>query len=384
MTLFKVGGPVVGKDFYGREKVLEMLYKDLVKRGKLGYVIYGPRRIGKTSLLEEFVNRVKKKSSATPVYFDVSSLHPFDIESFHDQLFLKCVDAFRPKREIKSRLIEALKGSGEALAALLRSTEVGVSIKDYLQVKVSFKEKKASLQDLIKKSFGVAESLGRETKSRAILIFDEFQMVEELEKNTVWAIRAIIQRWKNTSIIVCGSEVSLLEQMALPKTAPFFHLLKPYQLGPFDETTSVKMMREKFRKAGLSFTEEHLKKIHHVTEGYPYYLQWLGDKIYDSEKKEITEAVIEDSLKVMLAEGDAVFRSSLEKLSAGEKSVLIEIGLGNENMSGIARKIGKPLPNIAKMIERLIEKSYVKKKAVGKYVLVDPMLKRWITATYGA
>ena len=383
MTLFRVGGPVVGKDFYGREDVLEMLYKDLVERCKLGYVLYGPRRIGKTSLLEEFARAVEKKGTATPIYLDVSSLHPFTIESFHDQLFLRCVDAFRPKMEMRARLVEALKGSGEALAALLRSAEVGVSIKDYLQVRVGFREKKASLQDLIKKSFGTAESLAKETKSRAILILDEFQMVEDLERNSVWAIRSIAQEWKNTSLIVCGSEVSLLVQMILPKTAPFFQLLRPYQLGPFDEATAMKMMQDKFAKAGLSFGKEELKEIFSITEGYPYYLQWLGDKVYDSGKKKVTTQAVQTALKAMLAEGDTVFRSSLEKLSPGERSVLIEMGLGGGQISGIAKKAGKPLPNVAKMVERLAEKSYVRKMAPGEYVLTDPMLKRWIITAYG-
>jgi len=383
MILFKVGGPVVGKDFYGREETLETLYKDLVEQGKLGYVVYGPRRIGKTSLLEEFSNTVEKRGSATPVYFDVSSLHPFEIESFHDHLFLKCVEAFKPKREIRARLAEALKGSGDALASLLRSAEVSVGIKDYLQVKIGVKEKKASLQDLIKKSFGIAESLAKETDSRAILIFDEFQMVEDLEKNTIWAIRSIAQDWKNTSIIVCGSEVSLLEQMILPKTAPFFQLLKPCQLGPFDEATAIGMMQEKFTKAGLSFGKDELKEIFNITGGYPYYLQWLGDKIYDSEEKKVSKMVIEGALKAMLAEGDAIFRSSLERLSAGEKDVLIEIGLETEQLSEIAKKTEKPMPNIAKMVERLTEKSYVRKKAPGRYAMIDPMLKKWIAMVYG-
>ena len=383
MAIFRIGGPVTGKDFYGRENVLKMLYNNIAEKGVLGYVVYGPRRIGKTSLLEEFANMLGKKKSVTPIYFDVSSLHPFDIETFHDQLFLKCVSAFEPKKEIKSRIMDALKGSADALANLLRSGEVSAIIKDYLQVRIGVKEKKANLQDLIKKSFGVPESLGKETESRAVLILDEFQMVDDLEKNTVWAIRSIIQEWKNASIIVCGSEVSLLEQMILPKTAPFFQLLRPYQLGPFDEKTSVNMMRERFNLAGLSADDEILEYIFSITQGYPYYLQWLGDKIYDSGKKKIGKETVESSLGALLNEGDPLFRSSLEKLSPLEKDTFIEIGLGNEQISKIAHAIGKPVPTIAKMLERLIEKSFVKKRAEGEYVLIDPILKKWVQITYG-
>jgi AAA+ ATPase superfamily predicted ATPase len=145
----------------------------------------------------------------------------------------------------------------------------------------------------------------------------------------------------------------------------------------------MKMMQEKFRKARLPFNEKQLKEMYAITDGYPYYLQWMGDKIYDSGKKEITEGLIQDSLKAMLKEGDAVFRSSLENISAGERSVIIEIGLGNKHISKIANRIDKPLPNIAKMVERLIEKWYVIKKGTGEYEIIDPMLKKWIKLTYG-
>lgn len=383
MVLFRIGGPVIGNDFYGREDILEMLHNDLVKKGRLGYVLYGPRRIGKTSLLEEFSRTTEKQRSATPIYFDVSSLHPFDIESFHDQLFLKCVDAFKPRRDIRARLVEALKGSGKAMAVLLRNAEVSVGIKDYLEVRVGFRENKADLSGLIKKSFGIAEALAKETGSRAILMFDEFQMVENLEKNLIWAIRSMVQGWKHTSIIVCGSEVSLLEQMILPKTAPFFHLLKPYRLGPFDETTATRMMHEKFRKAGLSSGPNELKEIFSITEGYPYYLQWFGDKIYDLGDPKVSKTVIARALKATLAEGDTIFRSSLEKLSAGEKDVLIELGLGTEQLSEIAKKTGKPVPTVAKMVERLVGKAYARKKGPGRYAMVDPMLKQWVAGVYG-
>ncbi|MEW5955843.1 MAG: ATP-binding protein, partial [Candidatus Micrarchaeota archaeon] len=323
--LFSVGGPVTGKGFYGRREALGEIKHELVEKKRLGYAVYGPRRIGKTSLLKELERELRKSRVVQVVYLDVSGVHPFTAENFYDQLLYATVQAILPRLSAEKRLWEALKGSGEAVARLLRDAEVSVCVKDYLEVRLRLREEKASLQQLLAKTMNSIESLARESKTRVIVVLDEFQFAEKLEPNITWAIRSAVQEWKNASIMVSGSEVSLLEQMILPKTAPFYLLLKPLRLGPFDEKTSRQMIEDKFKKAGIKYDADALHAAFELTGGFPYYLQWLGDKLYDLKASRVTAVEVGEAFEALLDEGEVLFLAELEKLAPAEKEVLIEL-----------------------------------------------------------
>jgi AAA+ ATPase superfamily predicted ATPase len=375
MSIFRIGGPVVKEDFYDRKDILETLEKEL-KKGSIGFALYGLRRIGKSSILKEFTIKTKM----VPIYIDITNIHPFSLENFYDAIFNSTIHAFKDKKKLplKINIKEILNSSFTTLLSILKRVEINVNIKEYLEMKLAFKEGKANLQDLLNKSFSVIENLSKETKIRSVLIMDEFQLIENLDKNLFWAIRSIIQNWKYAGIIVAGSEISMLKQITSMKTSPFYMLLKIKEIGPFNKEESIIMLKDKFTKLNLKFNEKDLEIIHNLTGGYPFYLQWLGDKIYDTQEKEITLDLIKQAYEVLMLEGETIFAIDLEKISENEKCILIELSKGTLNMSGLSKKVNKPMSSVSKFIERLVEKSYLKKIKAGLYDFTDPLLKEYL------
>ncbi|HLC68196.1 MAG TPA: ATP-binding protein [Candidatus Bilamarchaeaceae archaeon] len=379
--IFQLGGPVTGKDFYGREGVLRSLQRDLVDKGMRGYVIYGARRIGKTSLLMEFKQRITANKKATCIYIDVSSIHPFTLERLYDTMFIESLKAFRPKLDMWDGVKSALAGSATAFSEILKNASIDIVVKDYLTIKFRLKERKADLQELLKNALTAVEKYSERSKTRGIIILDEFQLIEKMEPKTLWAFRAHIQNWKHAAMIVAGSEVSFVEELTINKTAPFYMLFKIENLKPFDKKTSENMILDKFKKLGMHIEQNALEKCHDLTGGYPFYLQWLGDAIYDQKPKKIGIAEVVLAFRALLKESEVIFYSELERISEGEKSVLIELAKGRKRITEVAKRLEKPDSTVAKFVERLIAKGYVIRYENG-YKLVDNLLAGWLALTY--
>ncbi len=386
-NLFQVGGPVVKEQFYDRRDVLGELEDLARKRSYPGFALYGSRRTGKTSILKEFIRRTGNKKDIIPIYLDVSGVHPFNAERFYDQVFSLTIDAFREKGKIslKANITEILKGSLSGLVAVMKDTEVSLSVKEYLELKISVKESEADLQKLLEKAFNTIEELSKETGCRGILILDEFPFIENFGlENLSWAIRSITQNWKNTCLIIAGSSVSMMKELTSAKTAPFYMLLQVRRIEAFDEKTSAGMIKERFKRINIVVDDDSLKKIFDLTHGFPFYLQWLGDRIHDNlAGKQIGEELIEKAYTEIMKEGEVIFAADLEKLSSGERDVLVGIAISDSGRaSSISRRVGRSAAVTGKMIERLVEKGYLARIEAGLYEFTDPLLKNWLKQRY--
>ncbi|MBA3044276.1 hypothetical protein FP804_03975, partial [archaeon] len=70
---FKFGGPIEPKLFYNREKEVKFLLNQLseIKKGvQHNYALVGPRRTGKSSLLQFLQIELRKKKAIIPVVVD--------------------------------------------------------------------------------------------------------------------------------------------------------------------------------------------------------------------------------------------------------------------------------------------------------------------------
>jgi len=386
-NLFQVGGPVVKEQFYNRKEILGELEGLTEKKSTLGFALYGSRRTGKTSILKEFVRRTGNKKAIIPVYLDVSGVHPFNAERFYDKVFSSTIDAFREKGKIplKTNIAEILKGSLSGFVDVIRDTEVSLSIKEYLELKVGMRDSEPDLQKLLEKAFNAIEELSQETGCRGILILDEFPFIENFGiENISWAIRSITQNWKDSCLVIAGSSVSMMRELTSAKTAPFYMLLQVRRIEPFDEKTSAGMIKGRFKRINMKVDDESLKSIFDLTHGFPFYLQWLGDRIYDNlAGNQIDKGVIEKAYAEIMKEGEVIFSADLEKLSNGERDVLVGTAISDTGrISSVSKQVKKSAAVTGKMIERLMEKGYLQRIDSGLYDFNDPLLKGWLRRRY--
>ena len=207
--------------FIGRERELETLQK-LYMSDKFEFaVIYGRRRVGKTALINQFINDKEY------IYFTgVESNEKQNLENF------------------SKSIIEYTTG---------------------IETETSF----FSFQIALEYVFKLSE------KQRMILVIDEYPYVARSSKSLASTLQLLIDKYKDKSklmIILCGSSMSYMEDNVLAYKAPLYgRRTAQMKLLPFDFEDTCKYFR--------NWSDEDKALIYGIVGGTPQYLIQMNDKI---------------------------------------------------------------------------------------------------------
>jgi len=206
--------------FLGREKELQALERMYEKNNFQMAIVYGRRRIGKTSLLNEFI---KEKSS---LYFPA--------EEVNDSLNL----------EKFSKIL------GEKIGIL--SFPRVENWNDFFSI--------------------IEEQLG---KKHLVLVIDEYPYAADANKSLNSTLQHIIDyKFKKTNIflILCGSSISFMENQVLGEKSPLFgRRTGQLKVNPLDYYEAAKFYP--------NASHEEKIKYYSTVGGTPYYLSLIDPKL---------------------------------------------------------------------------------------------------------
>ncbi len=310
--------------FIGRERELASL-KEFYDRDGIGMtVIYGRRRIGKSTLIAEFV-RDKKNIFYTATKVGKAR----NLELFSRQV----TDLFMPGVE-----------------------------------NISFHTTEAVF-DFIDKNIG---------DDKVILVIDELPYWAERDE----ALLSIMQKYidtvwndKNLKIILCGSALSFMEKKVLSEKSPLFGRRdSQIRLDAFNYLDAAKFVPD--------YSCEDKAVCYGITGGVARYLSMIDpSKSIDENIVRLffrTDGYLYDETRNLLTQefaDIAIVNNIVEQIAAGENT-----------LNTIAAKIGEKEPTVLYSLDKLINVGLVEKKKCitdeknkkkTQYVLKDYMFKFW-------
>ncbi len=310
--------------FIGREKELRSLNEIYTKAGFSMSIVYGRRRIGKSTLITEFI-----KNKRAIFYTATKVGKERNLELFTRQV----LEILEPDlQEISFSTIE-------------------------------------NLFDFITKKL-----IGK----KLIIVIDELPYWAEKDE----ALLSILQKyidteWKNKNLmlILCGSALSFMENKVLSEKSPLFGRRdSQIKLKAFDYKDAAKFVS--------NYSCEDKAICYGVTGGVAKYLAMIDpDKSLDENIKKLffhTDGFLYDETRNLLTQEFAditLVNNIIEQIASGENTV-----------NGIATKVGEKEPTILYSLEKLISVGLVEKKKCiteeknkkkTQYVLKDHMFKFW-------
>lgn len=310
--------------FVGRESELKSLQEIYNKDGFGMSVIYGRRRIGKSTLITEFI-----KNKKTIFYTATKVGRERNLELFSKQV----VSVLDPDFE------EVVFSSTEAVF-------------DFISRKMS--------------------------KEKLIIVIDELPYWAEKDEALLSVLQKYIDtEWKdkNLMIILCGSALSFMENKVLSEKSPLF--------GRRD--SQIKLEAFNYRDSALfvpKYSAEDKAVCYGITGGVAKYLSMIdGDKSLDDNIKRLffhTDGYLYDETRNLLTQEFSditLVNNVIEQIASGENTVNV-----------IAGKVGEKEPTVLYSLEKLIRVGLVEKrkcmteeknKKKTQYVLKDQMFKFW-------
>lgn len=286
--------------FIGREKesgALERLYQS----DKFEFVvIYGRRRVGKTALINHFID------NKTSIYF-------MGVES----------NAKQNLENLSRSIIEF--GSG-------------------IQTESYF----ASYQAALEYVFQLAE------KERLILAIDEYPYVARAAKSLASTLQLLIDKYKDTSklmLILCGSSMSYMEDQVLAYKAPLYGR----------RTAQMKIMPFGFEESCIylsGLSDEDKALIYGIVGGTPQYLFQMSDKL--SVEENIKNTYL-NPMSFLFEEPVNLLKQEVRE-PAIYNAIITAIATGHSRMSEISTKAGENTTVCSGYIKNLMNLGIIKKE----------------------
>ena len=309
--------------FIGRERELQHLNNLYISNKFEFVVIYGRRRVGKTALINQFVDNKKV------IYFmGVESNKTQNLENF------------------SKSIIEYSSG---------------------IDTNTSFLTFQAALEYV----FLLAE------KERIILAIDEYPYVARASKSLASTLQLLIDKYKDTSklmLILCGSSMSYMEDHVLAYKAPLYGR----------RTAQMKIMPFDFQETCQYFSnlsDEDKAMVYGLVGGTPQYLLQINDKL--SIKENIKNTFL-NPMSVLFEEPTNLLKQEVRE-PAIYNAIITAIATGYSRMSDIAGKVGEESSVCATYIKNLISLGIVQKETpYGEggsrktiYSIEDNMFRFW-------
>ncbi|MCR5690488.1 MAG: ATP-binding protein [Clostridiales bacterium] len=285
--------------FIGREQELSLLREAFDNDRYEGVLVYGRRRVGKTEMLKEALNR----SGLTSVYYECKKV---------------------------SEELNTL-GISEVIA---RVFGIPVPLFDSFEKAVDFIFEKAKTEKIV-------------------FVIDEYPYLKEKLPGCDSILQSVIDRHINGSVIklvLCGSYVGTMKELVSESNPLYGRLSLKFNIRPLDY----------YDCAGFypSFSDEDKVRLFSVFGGMPYYNQFIDET--KTVKENIISLVASSSAR-LLNEIEQTVSGEISKM-ANANETFMAIAAGNHTFSDILNKSHvSSSPTLVDVLKKLIDMEIVER-----------------------
>lgn len=357
---FVFGVPVEGANFTDREKEKREILDALMAGQNL--ILFAPRRYGKSSLLREIMRGLDKEKFL-PLWIDVSEVST--VRGFLERI-INQINEFSKA----AKLAEFIKTTLPKFLSMFR-----VGLGDF-NITITAPSQ-AELHELSLEIFDLPEKLAQKSNKRVIVIFDEFQDLLLLGQDLDKKMRAKIQYHKSTSYVFMGSRRSLISKMFFDRRSPFYFIGKKMEINYISKEDFRPFIKEQFQATGKQINEEIIDHILQITDGHPYFTQYLCFEIWNLTRRKVTSSLAEQALSICVASQSYIYEMLLDQIrSKDRKAILFYLAQhGSKDIFGMdsLKEMEVRNPNgVNYALKALIEKEILEKGKKGEYRFVDP------------
>lgn len=373
---FRIHGVVTEQFFTDRAAEVDRILRTLAEPGaKL--LLYGPRRMGKTSAIVRAIARREAKGG-------VALLADMSTASTLVDVANRVLDA--AGRALGARWKDTASDFVERIGLTVTltpqpGTGVIVPSLDVRMRSAPLEEQRGSLE----KTLDAIDALAKARKTPIGIALDEFQEIQRFGGEAAeWHLRGIIQHHRHVSYVLAGSQAHIIGRM-LEKGRAFYGLADQLHFGAMDESHLAAWIDGRMTKGGV--------KAHGVGAAI---VAAAGPRTRDivqvarqcfGNRRSVGVATAGDvapAFDDVVAEQAAVFHPIWNGLTAGQQNVLraVAANLDGLTTSASIRRFGLPSSGSAvNTASAMIEAGHLVKaeERVG-YAFENPFFRRWVEA----
>ena len=376
--------PVVGRNFFGRQDIIDLLVKraDALKSGyRQNVAIIGHQQLGKSSILRHFLH-IYQNPDVISVYVEIKFQA---LDYFVDQF-------------VRSLLYQYLLGCGDAeqndsLARLIDkcSTRIPETVRRIHEITHLLKHRHA--EEAYRRLFELTSAVRAESGKNCIVVLDEFHRLGEFGiRNAFSDFGKRIMVQKDTMYILSSSSFSASRKILAEKLALLFGNFERVYLEPLQFETSFSFLENKLAPVQVP---DNLKFfLVAFTDGHPFFLDTLCKRLKETaagggENTLSSESVADTFLKLMF-ESQGIWNQYFMKLLSpwvrpdcrgSQILILTKLAAGLNKLKDIAGAINRGQKETSKQIQELMGHELIVKTGVF-YRFHNKIFKFWLKEVY--
>lgn len=306
---FEFSEPVQGDSFTDREQELKTLTARMLAGQNV--IVISPRRFGKTSLILNAQEVVRKRGGRTGIA----------------NLFW-CQTRQEVAQELATAVVRGplgwLRGRAEELRRRIAELP-GASLaleKDGYRVSLSPFKAQSDWTAEIRRAMALLRD-ARSEKHPVSLVIDEFQKVAEIDPNLPGLFKTLTdQELRGVSLVLSGSRRHVMHQLHAGPGAPLLGVGEILTLDPVPESDMIAFLQGRAEAAGKRMTEAAARLLFVRARGVPAYVQRLAFEAFEAASKSIDEAFVKAAVATVLSRERQYFEVIFEDLAPNQRRLL--------------------------------------------------------------
>ena len=360
MNPFKYGSVVEDDFFTDRIQELGRVKQALDSENHL--ILISPRRFGKSSLVRKALSQLNRPS------IEIDLMKVLSVEDLASHL-LKGVFRIRPLEKLKQymsnfRILPTVSVNPVTDA-------VDVTFNPMINARVALED-----------ALDLVERISSQDH-RLIVVLDEFQEINNIQKGLDRHLRAIMQRQKGLNYVFLGSQESMMTEIFERKKSPFYHFGQLMYLHkiPYDDFYVYIRQRlpdrpEVTKPEQEVYMDKTVRGILAFTQCHPYYTQQLASSVFNLMKDgSFDDDIVAKAVNIQLSEHALDYERLWLSMNLTDRKVLMSLARSESNK--IDANIRTSTAYSA--LQRLVKKGYVIKS--DSFEVEDPFFSKWITNT---
>ena len=343
--------------------------KRLVTNGN-HVALIAPRRIGKTGLIENLFHQKDIQKDYYTFLIDIYATK--NIEELIMAMGASMLSSLRPKgAKVIQKFVDILSSlrtgiSFDAMGNPSWNVEVG-----------DIRLPRTTLDEIF-------EYIDTADKP-CIIAIDEFQTVSCYNDGKIEALlRTYIQHCRNAHFIFSGSQRTMMGEMFLSPSRPFYQSTSMMNIGsiPIDKYSA--FAQKHFKEADKGISAQAITKVYQRFEGVTWYVQRVLNELFSLTPQHGTcdEDMLDIAIKNILRANEFTYQSLLFQLPIKQKELLMAIAregkAQNLTSSAFVKKYRlTSSSSVQSAIKGLLEKNFVTSN-LGVYEVYDKFFALWL------
>jgi hypothetical protein len=341
-----------------------------------GLIVFGPRRMGKSSALERASELVRAEGGHVAIASLATATDPQDAA----------------RRVLEAIHVEVGKSGREIIEAIAGRLRAGIEIRPTLDPggvpSIRFDFGLGDQLERVRVLPDVLDAVDAEMRRRGITLgigLDEFQRIHEWGgEDAEWALRDAMQRQESIAYVLAGSERGLIEAMIGDRGRAFWKLFDPMPFGPIHDEVLAEWIHQESAPAGVRFDLETADRIVQLARPRTRDVVQLARETWSlcETAGVATGADVDRAFEAIVDGQAALYQKLWSSFPAAQQRVLRAIAaeprLPLTSRESLRRFDLGPKSTAHRSAEVLVQREHLATLEPGGYAFDDPYFGRWV------